>query len=599
MLWTTLLALPAIYTLSTLASLLRNRSLACKTNLPYVLFPLYEANLFYIMIFETRWFQYVVNDWLPQSWADHICDGVFRGRWAVKDRLAKRYGGVYLTVTPGGVSCHVGDAGVVEQVCRGRHGFVKPVKHLEAFQMYGKSVLTTEGPEWSYHHRYTAPAFNDKNNALVWAESIQQARQMTKYWEEQYPCPSNPESEFVLPDTREDILQLSLNIICSAGFGVKLPFKPAPRATADDAEDLFKDSVIPSPGFRFTFRGVMEYMNRSMTSVFIANSVLPRWFPRLLVPFFNKDFAAHDDLENYLHALVREAEGSEDETHNLLERLVRSRREEQEIVNKRNPGLSDAEVLGNVYIFSIAGHETTATTLRFALVLLALHEDVQNDLYAELQTVIGNESTDPGDWDYAGLYPRLITPLCIMLETLRLYPPVTSIPKLTTSSGADITYNGQAHHLPPNVRVNLNANALHYSEEYWGPDAAIFNPRRWDKRNTESFLARNDGVDGLSGPGLESHNIHKPVRGAYIAFSEGTRACMGRKFAQVEFVAALVVLFREYRVTLGKIGEESDEDARRRVEKALRGSSTSITLAIMDKVPLAFQRRHPERRLLV
>lgn len=50
-------------------------------------------------------------------------------------------------------------------------------------------------------------------------------------------------------------------------------------------------------------------------------------------------------------------------------------------------------------------------------------------------------------------------------------------------------------------------------EEYWGPDVATFNPHRWDKRNTSSLLARYDGMEGLSSPGLEYNSIHKPVMG--------------------------------------------------------------------------------------
>jgi cytochrome P450 len=118
-----------------------------------------------------------------------------------------------------------------------------------------------------------------------------------------------------------------------------------------------------------------------------------------------------------------------------------------------------------------------------------------------------------------------------------------------------------------------------------------FNPSRWDKRNAESYLARNDDVEGLSGPGLESSEIHKPERGAYIPFSDGMRGCIGRKFAQVEFIATLAVLFREYRVTPTSLHGESNDDSTRRVEKALRESSVSLTLAIMDRVPLIFHRR--------
>ncbi|KAL3451529.1 cytochrome P450 [Aspergillus insuetus] len=588
MFWTTIAAIPAVWAIHTITSLLRNRSLARKSNLPYILFPFSEANLFYIFLLENRWFRHVVSRVLPTSWADYIHDSTFKLRWTGKDRMANKYGGVYLYVTPGGISCNVTDADVVEQICKARHSFVKPVNHLEAFEMYGTSVFTSEGPQWSYHHRYTAPAFNDKNNALVWRGTMEQAREMTEYWESKYWSPEQSNADIVLPDAREDMLELSLNVISDAGFGVKLPFKASLTGASNDSNGLFADCVTPPVGYRFSFRGVMEYMNRSMLSVFFANGVLPKWIPRRLVPFFKKDFAAHEDLEKFLHALIEKAETAEYETHNLLERLVRSRREEQEVTNQRNPGLSDSEVLGNVYIFSIAGHETTATTLRFALVLLAIHDDVQETLYREIVDVLGDR---PYDSEYESAFPRLVTPLCIMLETLRLYPPVVSIPKLTAPSGAELVYNDETHHLPPNVRVNLNCNALHNSTEYWGPDVGTWNPSRWDKRNPDSFLARNDGVEGLSGPGLESQSVHKPHRGAFIPFSDGMRACVGRKFAQAEFVAALVVLFRKYRITPATLEAEGIQDAKKRTESALQESSTFLTLSLTEKVPLEFQPR--------
>ncbi|KAL5000108.1 cytochrome P450 [Aspergillus recurvatus] len=594
--FTILLTTALIYIIHTALSLLSNLHLVRRTcpSLPRIIFPISEANLLYLSLFESRWFNHIRRHWLPTSVADYIADGAFRGRWDVRDRLARKHGGVYLSVTPGLVSCHVSDAEVVSQVVREREGFVKPIKHLEAFEMYGPSVFTSEGSQWAYHHRYTAAAFNDMNNTLVWQESIIQAQEMMACWDEKYNICKGSEGVFAVPDMREDILKLSLNIICSAGFGVRLPYRPATPATAgsnkDSAEDLFNDAVIPAPGYHFTFRGVMEYMNRSMTSVFVANGLLPKWIPRTLVPFFWTDFAAHEDLNRYLHALIEVTGESEHEKHNLLGRLVAAQREELGI-HSSGPGLSDAEILGNTYIFSLAGHETTATTMRFALSLLAIHQDVQDRLYAELEEALRDQSPDLAGWEYSTVFPRLVTPLCVMLETLRLYPPVVSIPTLTTAHEAKITYEGERHCLPPNVRVNLNANALHYSEKYWGPEADSFNPCRWDKRNTDSFLARNTSTEGLSGPGLEASNIHKPVRGAFIPFSDGSRACMGRKFAQVEFIAILAVIFHQYRVTPVRVEGETEEDARKRVEKALRESSTSLTLALGGAVPLAFAKR--------
>ncbi|KAL4971987.1 cytochrome P450 [Aspergillus desertorum] len=597
LIFTIIVATALIYISHTALSLVSNLHLVRRVcpSLPCTIFPISEANFLYLSLFELRWFNHIRRHWLPTSVADYIADGAFRGRWDIRDRMAKRYGGVYLSVTPGLVSCHVGDAEVVSQVVRERKGFVKPVEHLKAFEMYGPSVFTSEGSQWAYHHQYTAAAFNDKNNCLVWQESIIQAQEMMTYWEEKYSTCRGSDRVFKIPDIRDDILKLSLNIVCGAGFGVRLPFRPATPATAgsdiDSAEDLFKNAATPAHGYHFTFRGVMEYVNRSMASVFVANGLLPKWIPRTLLPFFSTDFAAHDDLNRYLHALIEVTENSGHDKHNLLGNLVAARSEEQGIRSSGSgPGLSNAEILGNTYIFSLAGHETTATTMRFALSLLAIHQDVQDRLNSELEEALRDQSADPAGWEYPTVFPRLITPLCVMLETLRLYPPVVSIPKLTTD-GAAITYKGARHCLPPNVRVNLNANALHYSEAYWGPDAGSFNPCRWDKRNADTFLARNGSASGVSGPGLETPNIHKPVRGAFIPFSDGLRACMGRKFAQLEFIATLAVIFRQYRVTLVRLRGETEEYARKRVEKALRGSSTSLTLALGGAVPLAFAKR--------
>lgn len=130
MLWATLIALPLIYVLNLSIRFLHNVQLARKTNLPYILFPLFEANLLYIALFETKWFPYFLSKCTPEWIADYINDGIFKARWSVKDRMAKKYGGVYLYVTPGGISCNVGDADVVNQICKARHCFIKPVEHL-------------------------------------------------------------------------------------------------------------------------------------------------------------------------------------------------------------------------------------------------------------------------------------------------------------------------------------------------------------------------------------------------------------------------------------------------------------------------------------
>ena len=175
----------------------------------------------------------------------------------------------------------------------------------------------------------------------------------------------------------------------------------------------------------------------------------------------------------------------------------------------------------------------------------------------------------------------------LQLETMRLYPPVTSIPKWTGNTPSRLVHGDRTYVLPPKVSVTLDANALHYSEEYWGKDVREFHPQRWDARNAESFLAQNADLPGLSVSGLEYRSVHKPVRGAYIPFSDGFRACLGKKFAQVEFVVAMAVLFGRYRVEL----EDNTSKGRMDAERVLRESLSVVTLAMQESVPLRFVRR--------
>lgn len=245
---------------------------------------------------------------------------------------------------------------------------------------------------------------------------------MLGHWADQYSNDSS-RSEFILPDTREDILKLTLNVICGAGFGVNLPFKPAPQATAEDIEALFKDAQSPPAGYHATFRSVMEYMNRNIRSIFMANGVLSKWIPRGLLPFYATDFNAYDDLQNYLRAMVAAAgHDKSHESHNLLEEMVRSGQADRDKGRgaaqpngAQVTGLTEEEILGNLYIFTIAGHETTATTLRYALVLLALHADIQDKLYREICEATQDEPLDPAEWDYNRVFPKLVAPLCVMV----------------------------------------------------------------------------------------------------------------------------------------------------------------------------------------
>ncbi|KAI9925883.1 hypothetical protein AWENTII_011987 [Aspergillus wentii] len=333
-------SLLTLYIINTIKNLLHHRNRAIQTGLPYILLPVSEHNIAYLLLFETRFLIQLIR-LLPPWLADYFYISSFKSRWCAKERFHEKYGPVYLIASPGSLTCAVADAGAISQIFMDRRGFPKPVEQYEPVAIFGPNVVTCSDQDWSHHHRYTSTTFNEKNNALVWSETIRQVKQMTEYWVDEY---STSPTEFLLSSPRDDILKFTLNIICSAGFGVKLPFRPAPEATTEDALGLFKDAISPPPGFHFTFRGVMGYLHHNIMSVFVANG-LPKWIPRGCFPFFKRTFEADDDLRKYLRALLEETRQSGVKNHNLLEGMVQSQTESE---SSRDKGLSNDEVLGNI-----------------------------------------------------------------------------------------------------------------------------------------------------------------------------------------------------------------------------------------------------------
>ena len=252
---------------------------------------------------------------------------------------------------------------------------------------------------------------------------------MIEHWRDRTSPADASTGAMVVRTSREDILKFTLNIFSSAGFGVHMPFKPVPQEAATAPDDIFKDTVTPAPGFEFTFRAVVAYMNTHLKAVVAANMVLPAWMPRALMPFFRCEFAAYRDLRAYLHKLVERgqaarAEGNGEGKSDLLQGMLAARDYARNAgppeTGSKDVGLSDSEVVGNAFIFIVAGHETVATTLRYALVLLALNQDAQDWLYKGIVEATQDASSDPASWDYLDIFPKLVAPLCIMVCLLIL-----------------------------------------------------------------------------------------------------------------------------------------------------------------------------------
>ncbi|MBY8977272.1 cytochrome P450 [Rhodobacteraceae bacterium NNCM2] len=176
-------------------------------------------------------------------------------------------------------------------------------------------------------------------------------------------------------------------------------------------------------------------------------------------------------------------------------------------------GFGIEEMVDQVGIFFLAGHETSASALAWALYLLAIDPEVQERVHAEARPVFAGETT------FADLR-RLPFTRDVLRETLRLYPPV---PMMIREAREPSEMRDKT--IAPGSPVIISPWHLGRHERLWH-DPEVFDPDRWQAPETR-----------------------EAARGAHIPFSTGPRVCPGAGFAMQEGVILLGLLASRYRFT--------------------------------------------------
>ncbi|WP_288939031.1 cytochrome P450 [uncultured Roseovarius sp.] len=174
--------------------------------------------------------------------------------------------------------------------------------------------------------------------------------------------------------------------------------------------------------------------------------------------------------------------------------------------------MNTAELRDNLLTFIVAGHETTALSLGWALYLCAFDQQVQDRARAQTQEVLQGRAATAGDIEHLPLIRQIID------EALRLYPPAGIISR---TAMAEDTLCGREVHKGDTVMIPIYA--LHRNHLLWDdPDA--FRPERFADRKAIP-------------------------RYAFLPFGDGPRICIGASFAIQEAVIVLATLLSRFRFT--------------------------------------------------
>ncbi|KAJ9656997.1 hypothetical protein H2198_004597 [Neophaeococcomyces mojaviensis] len=523
----------------------------------------------------------------------------------------------YALVTSGRFEFHTWDAEIAREVAARPKDFCQFDIGNWVMGILGQNVLTTDGSEWARHRRIVAGAVTERVSSVVWNESIRQTRDFLTSITESSNDGSTKTESATTYRMFDLVKRIAVHVLYAAGMGNKIDFTLSENdiTDPDDSDKKAGDTVKPS--MHLSYIDAVKIINENIAGPNIIPNVIllnwPSWLPGAAwlrnVAYAKIEFPIHTRA-----ALARERQiaAKTGERNNVMSALIAAseRNEgatdaEKKSATKKGPALSDEEVVANLYIFTAAGFDTTTNTLAYALVLLCRHPKWQDWIIEEIDSLVPHVS-NLNKLEYTEIFPNAPRLLSIMLETLRLFPAIIHLAKMTQAPQTITTASSGTFTIPAYTTIYINNVLLHSDPAVW---------RNLNMSDVERKAAADD-EDDVDGdelafrparwlvPNSNEQKIWTPPKGTYLPWSAGPRVCPGQRMAQVEFVAVMFTLFSRHRLEpvrkqttvqnsglkagvegLGTMSEkkevlvpESDQALNERLEALMASSQPKLTL---------------------
>jgi cytochrome P450 len=372
-----------LFLVSTAWSLFCNHAIARKIGLPVIIVPISPENPLWMLLARHV---IPILQYVPFGNGDFSRFCHVGWEFELKARAHIDLGDAFILATPGKNWIYLCDADATHDIIkRERSGeFARPVELLAILDVFGPNISTMNGSDWQRQRKCTAASFNEQSNALVWTESLRQGQQMLQYWKDD----THVGESTMTKDTRT----LALDVLVHAAFGKSFDFYGA------------RDRKITS--------GPLSY--RDALAILLENAILilalgPKALKRLtFIPRLAQLSNAAEQFRQYMLDMFEEhahdVQG-ENTQGNLIKSLVRASLDEKLMTQE--------EVIGNIFVFNFAGHDTTAHSLAFTFMLMAANPEVQEWMGEEIQYVMGDKDLSKADYS---LMPRLVRTLAVLVS---------------------------------------------------------------------------------------------------------------------------------------------------------------------------------------
>ncbi|THH28642.1 hypothetical protein EUX98_g5547 [Antrodiella citrinella] len=464
------------------------------------------------------------------------------GAWIERSTLYKEFDSEAIVFVPllwGEVTVHLASPETTKLMLADPNAWPKP-EIAVTLNMMGNNVLTAQGEQWRLHRRTVTPAFSTETHIDVWEVTRSLYYQMldTEEW--------RSGDHHYFPSVAKYTTRLALLVIAACGFNMRLQWNE--EGSSDGLASPIDSAVV------------------TVSSTILERLNFSEWIFRLPFEGVRKIDTAWHDLQFWLK---REVRNKKNELISVMKMSGDSKGEHERNVFGRliaasieNGQFSDDDVVGNLFIFFFAGHETTAWTLANALALLALYPDEQEKIYEHIVSVIGDR--EPAHTDYNDLAPVLNC----FYEALRLFPTVHIMLRTPSEdiviSDPNFIPSGEDVLIPKGVVVAIDLIGESRNPRIF-PDPEKFDPARWSSASEAG----------------------KTVMEHFFGFSTGPRVCVGKRFATFEAVCFITLVLRDWKVGIKLNEGETPAEWRARI----MDPTLLATMRMKGDVPLLFTRR--------
>ncbi len=394
-----------------------------------------------------------------------------RDQLAAIHRVVQKHGDlVSQKIGPQTVFLMVNPDDVAKVVLTEHTKFMKAALTHELASFLGRGLVTSEGRFWKRQRKIAAPSFTRRHIERFAGTMVACTQHALK------SMGDGPRNVHV------DMMEMTLDIVLQTAFG--------------DAEVPDITAVGP----------LVDVMMHGFHRAHLTwRRLLPRVAKRSTLAELDR---ANETLNAIFYGIIgqrRQREGGYGD--DLLGRLLAARDED-------GKGMTDEQVRDEVATIFLAGHETTALSLSFALLLLAQHPEAQARARAEVDTVLGSRSATMAD------VAKLPFIDAVLKESMRVYPPVYMFGREALE---DVEIAGWV--IPRRAQVLTPVWVIH-RDPRWYDDPETFAPQRW--------------LDGLA---------ERLPKYAYLPFGGGARTCVGNHYAQLEGVLGLATILQQLEVS--------------------------------------------------